>query len=53
MSEQPVSASQRAEDTWELGGHRFRSRLIVGTGRMRSLTDSPAGTQQFYCVRWW
>jgi thiazole synthase len=31
-----------AEDTWEVAGRRFRSRLIVGTGRYKSLEETAA-----------
>ena len=30
------------DDTWEVAGRRFRSRLIVGTGRYKSLEETAA-----------
>ena len=29
-----------ADDTWEVAGRRFRSRLIVGTGRYKDLEET-------------
>lgn len=33
-----------ADDTWEVAGRRFRSRLIVGTGRYKDLPETAAAT---------
>ena len=30
------------DDTWEVAGRRFRSRLIVGTGKYKSLEETAA-----------
>ena len=35
-------ASPAEEDAWEVAGRRFRSRLLVGTGRYRSLEETAA-----------
>ena len=34
-----------ADDSWEVAGRRFRSRLIVGTGRYRSLEETAAAIE--------
>jgi thiazole synthase len=34
-----------AEDFWEVAGRRFRSRLVVGTGRYRSLEETAASIE--------
>ena len=34
-----------ADDSWEVGGHRFRSRLVVGTGRYKSLEETAAAIE--------
>ena len=31
-----------ASDSWEVAGRRFRSRLVVGTGRYKSLEETAA-----------
>lgn len=33
------------DDTWEVAGHRFRSRLVVGTGRYKSLEETAAAIE--------
>lgn len=33
------------DDTWEVAGRRFRSRLIVGTGRYKSLEETAAAIE--------
>jgi thiazole synthase len=33
------------EDGWEVAGHRFRSRLVVGTGRYKSLEETAAAIE--------
>ncbi|WP_137126906.1 thiazole synthase [Roseomonas sp. HF4] len=38
----PASAE---DDSWEVAGRRFRSRLIVGTGRYRSLEETAAAIE--------
>ncbi|MCU0887818.1 MAG: thiazole synthase, partial [Rubritepida sp.] len=35
-----MDGMQAGEDSWEVAGRRFRSRLIVGTGRYRSLEET-------------
>lgn len=32
----------QSDDSWEVAGHRFRSRLVVGTGRYKSLEETAA-----------
>ncbi len=34
-----------ADDSWEVAGRRFRSRLIVGTGRYKSLEETAAAIE--------
>ena len=42
MDTVPALDPLQAEDAWEVAGRRFRSRLIVGTGRYRSLEETAA-----------
>jgi thiazole synthase len=35
----------QADDTWEVAGRRFRSRLVVGTGRYRNLEETAASIE--------
>ena len=34
------AATAAGDDTWEVAGRRFRSRLIVGTGRYKDLEET-------------
>ena len=38
-----MDGSLPADDTWTVAGRRFRSRLIVGTGRYKDLEETGAG----------
>ncbi|HYF06635.1 MAG TPA: thiazole synthase [Acetobacteraceae bacterium] len=38
-------APQAADDTWEVAGRRFSSRLIVGTGRYKDLPETAAAIE--------
>ncbi len=37
-----AEASHADDDAWEVAGRRFRSRLVVGTGRYKSLEETAA-----------
>jgi thiazole synthase len=37
-----MDATLSADDTWEVAGRRFRSRLIVGTGKYKDLEETAA-----------
>ena len=37
-----ASAAADADDTWTVAGRRFRSRLIVGTGKYKDLEETAA-----------
>jgi thiazole synthase len=40
-----MDTTQVADDAWEVAGRRFRSRLIVGTGRYKSLEETAAAIE--------
>ncbi|MCS6855414.1 MAG: sulfur carrier protein ThiS, partial [Elioraea sp.] len=40
-----VASPEAVEDTWEVAGRTFRSRLIVGTGRYRDLAETAAAIE--------
>ena len=40
-----LSADDRRDDGWEVAGRRFRSRLVVGTGRYKSLEETAAAIE--------
>ena len=42
MDTVPAVQAAQDEDAWEVAGRRFRSRLIVGTGRYKSLEETAA-----------
>lgn len=37
--------TSRDDEAWEVAGHRFRSRLVVGTGRYKSLEETAAAIE--------
>ncbi|HUB48066.1 MAG TPA: thiazole synthase, partial [Acetobacteraceae bacterium] len=40
-----MDGTQLAEDTWTVAGRRFRSRLIVGTGKYKDLPETAAAIE--------
>jgi thiazole synthase len=40
-----VGGGDHADDTWEVAGHRFTSRLIVGTGKYRDFAQNAAALE--------
>jgi thiazole synthase len=40
-----MDTTPAADDAWEVAGRRFRSRLIVGTGRYKSLEETAAAIE--------
>jgi thiazole synthase len=43
--ERPAEAAGIDDDSWSVGGHRFRSRLIVGTGKYKDLQQTAAAIE--------
>ena len=40
-----LSAAEHEDDSWEVAGHRFTSRLIVGTGKYRDFAQNAAALE--------
>lgn len=40
-----VGVNMQMHDTWQVGSHRFTSRLLVGTGKYKDMAETQAATQ--------
>ncbi|GAA0266032.1 thiazole synthase [Alteraurantiacibacter aestuarii] len=45
MTDQPKISPEASSDGWEVAGHRFTSRLIVGTGKYKDFAQNAAAVE--------